>query len=130
MTTEFRRRVPIEKVDDEMRIVWGWAYVCEENGQRVVDHSGQIWDADAVQKTAHGFATDSRVGGVMHQGQGGHIVDTLFFSKAIQEALGINCRKVGWFIGFKVDDDDAWSRVKSGELSSFSIGGFGDVETL
>lgn len=30
---------------------------------------------------------------------------------------------VGWWIGFRVTDDDVWEKVKSGEYSMFSIGG-------
>ena len=127
---EFTKKVPIEKVDEELRIVWGWAYVCEEHGETVVDHSLQIVDAAEVQKAAHGFVQNSRTGGVMHAGEAGHIVDSLFFSKELQEALGCDLGKVGWFIGFHVDDDEAWNLVKRGVLRMFSIGGFSEVEPL
>ena len=30
---------------------------------------------------------------------------------------------VGWWIGFKITDDDAWNRVKSGHYKMFSIEG-------
>lgn len=127
---EFKKFVPIEKVDEELRIVWGWAYVCEEDGHQVVDHSGQVVDWQEVQKAAHGFNLNSRRGGVMHEDEAGVIVDTMFFSPEVQKALDIDCGKVGWFVGFRVDDDDAWAKVKSGELRMFSIGGFSEVETL
>ena len=126
----FDKLVPIEKIDDEQRIVWGWAYVCEERGGQVVDHSGQVVDPDDMQKAAHGFVLDSRMGGVMHEQQGGSIVDSMFFSKDVQRALGVDLGKVGWFIGFHVDDDEAWQGVKSGKYKAFSIGGSADVEGI
>ena len=126
----FDKLVPIEKIDDEQRIVWGWAYVCEDNGSQVVDHSGQIVGPDDMQEAAHDFLLDSRMGGVMHEEEGGSIVDSIFFSKDVQSALGIDLRKVGWFVGFHVDDDEAWQGVKSGKYKAFSIGGSADVEGI
>lgn len=126
----FERLVPITKIEPEKQIVWGWAYVSEENGQQVVDHSGDIADAETVEKAAHGFVRDSRVGGVLHKDEAGEIVDSLFFSKAVQDALGIDLHKVGWFIGFHVTDPDAWAGVKDGTFTAFSIAGSADTEEL
>jgi Putative phage serine protease XkdF len=129
---EFERTVAIAKVDEEQRIVWGWAYVSEEAGQQVVDHSEEIIESAEVQKMAHGFIESSRAGGVSHtEGvSGGRIVDSVFFSPEVQAALGISLGKVGWFIGYRVDDDDAWEGVKAGKYRAFSIGGYCDVEAL
>lgn len=126
----FTGRVEFAKVDEEKRIVWGWAYVCEELGSQVVDHSGDIVEAAEIEKAAHGFMLDSRQGGVMHETKAGLIVDSVFFSKDVQGALGINLGKVGWWIGYKVLDDEVWKRVKSGELSAFSIGGSSETEEV
>lgn len=128
--SEFTRTVEIEKLDEEQRIVWGWAYVCEDCDGQVVDHSGDITEAVEVQKAAHGFVSDSRDGGLLHQGKAGTIVDSIFFSKAVQDALGIDLGRVGWFIGYRVDDDAAWAGVKDGTYAAFSIGGSADTDDL
>lgn len=131
MGTQIQRTVPITKTDPELRIAWGWAYVSEEDGQQVVDHSRQVVESAEVQKAAHGFVSEARVGNVMHrEAVAGEIVDSLFFSKAVQAALGIDLRKVGWFIGFKVHDDAAWAGVQDGTYTAFSIEGIADVEAL
>lgn len=128
---EIQRTVPITKVDPEQRIVWGWAYVSELDGKPVVDHSGDVVDSADVQKAAHGFVTESRAGNVMHTtARAGEIVDSLFFSKAVQDALGIDLKRVGWFIGFKVTDAEAWQGVQAGTYKAFSIEGWSDVEDL
>lgn len=127
---EFSKQVPILKVEDEQRIVWGWAYVTDLDGFGVVDHSGEMAEAAEMQKAAHGFVEDSRTGGVMHSRRAGQIVDSLFFSKDIQSALGIDLGKIGWFIGFRVDDDRAWEGVKNGTLKAFSIGGSAKQEDI
>jgi cation transport regulator ChaB len=127
---EFRRTVQIEKIEPEKRIVWGWAYVCEDADGQVVDHGGDIVETLEMEKAAHSFNLESRVGNVMHKGQAGDIVDSVFFSKAVQEALGINLGKIGWFVGFRVSDDEAWEGVKSGKFKAFSIGGNAQTEKL
>lgn len=127
---QFTKQVAIEKIDDEQRIVWGWAYVCEQDGKPVVDHSGDVIDAAEVQKAAHGFVTDYRVGGEVHRKAAGRIVDSIFLGKAVQAALGVDLKKVGWFIGFAVEDADAWAGVKSGKYKAFSIGGSADEEPI
>ena len=37
----------------------------------------------------------------------------------------LDLRCVGWFGGFKIDDQDTWDKIQSGELKAFSIGGVG-----
>lgn len=126
----FEHRVAIEKADDALRIAWGWAYVCEDRGGQVVDVSGDICEAREVQKAAHAFVSDSRAGGVLHEGTGGRIVDSIFFSKAVQDALGIDLGLTGWFVGFEVADDAAWAGVQNGTYTAFSIGGSAETDDL
>lgn len=129
--TGFEKRVRIEKIDEEQRMVWGWAYVCiDENGQQVVDHSGQIVSLGEIHKAAHGFMRDFRIGGEMHRGDVGSVPESIVVTDAVAAELGMTTRKRGWFIGCHVDDDDAWEGVKAGRYKAFSIGGTADVETL
>lgn len=130
MAKAFVKIVPIEKIEEEKRIVWGWAYVCEDRDGVVVDHSGDVVDAEEVEKAAHSFVLDSRVGSAMHDGPVGEIVDSVFFSKHVQEALDIDLGKIGWFVGFRVADDAAWEGVKSGKFKAFSIGGNAQTEDI
>ena len=129
-TEAFAFSVPILKVNDELRTVYGWASVNSEKGSIVTDHQDdQVDDAEII-KAAHDFMTNSRVGGLLHARtdkgvahQGGDIVESLVLTPDIQKALGIDLGKTGWFIGYRVDDPDAWALVKSGTLKAFSIGG-------
>lgn len=116
--------VPIAKADDELRTVWGWASVTHEAGQVVTDTQGDQIDIGDLVKAAHGFMTDSRIGGDMHDVMGiGTVVESLVFSPDVQKALGVDLGKIGWFIGLRVTDDGVWKRVKDGELAAFSFGG-------
>lgn len=114
------------KADDELRTVWGWASVVTEDHKPVVDSQGDVMTVQDLQKAAHDFMAFYRTGGEMHQEMGiGTVVDSIVLSKSVQDALGIDLGREGWFVGMKVDKDDVWKRVKSGEYAGFSIGGSG-----
>lgn len=116
----------ITKVDDKLKIAYGWFSVIEENGQAVVDTQGDVITEPTLIKAVHGFILDSRAGKLMHNGQRvADVVDSIVFTSELQKALGIDLGKVGWFGGMKFRDDAIWQRVKSGELPAFSIGGYG-----
>lgn len=114
----------ITKIDEDMRVVWGWANVYEEAGKAVVDSHGDTIDEKEVVRAAHAFVCNIRDGMVMHGTRKiGTIVESLVFSHDVQKALGIDLGKAGWFIGMKVDDADVWKSVKDGKYRAFSFGG-------
>lgn len=136
-TTDFDITHKLEKVDEDLRLVSGWASVVEENGVPVVDRQGDVIEPREMQKAAHDFMSDMRVGGIMHirnkSGEPvkvGEIVDSIFFSDDIQKSLGIHLGRQGWFVTMKVTDDDIWDMVKSGVLKAFSIGGRSEIKEL
>lgn len=115
----------ISKVNEEQRLVAGWASVVEENGKAVVDWQGDVISVEEIQKAAHGFMVDSRASLEMHKGSPvAMVVESLVFTNDIQKSLGVDLQKQGWFIVVKVLSDEVWAKVKSGELKAFSIGGF------
>ena len=125
----------ILKVDDELRVVWGWASVISKNGKAITDSQGDQISSEVLVKAAHDFMTESRTGGFMHipDLKVGDIVESMVFTKALQTALGIeivdkkdNQPIEGWLIGFHVDSEKLWKSVKSGEFTEFSIGGLGE----
>lgn len=124
--TDFVKQVPIEKIDEDAQIVWGWFYVDSEGGVPCVDHSGDGIDGTEIQKAAWGFVSDSRRGGELHVKDAGEIVESMYFSKEIQDALGIDLGRTGWFGGYHVKDPVAWEKVKDGTYTAFSIGGSGE----
>lgn len=116
----------ILKVDNEQRIAYGWASVIEENGKVVVDSQGDMIRESVLQKAAHDYVLDERAGKVMHKGKRiADVVESIVFTKELQKAIGIDLKKVGWFLAMKIRDESVWERVKSGELKAFSVGGLG-----
>lgn len=124
--TDIRFETEIAKLDQDQRLVYGWATIYRQNGQPVIDRQGdQISEAEVV-KMAHRFVDEARIAKAMHQGQTvGSVVESLVLTEAIQKALGIDLGKAGWFIGMHIDDDAAWQKVKTGEWRTLSIGGQG-----
>lgn len=119
-----RVSVAISKVDKDKMLAFGWFSVIEEDGKAVVDSHGDVILEDTLMEAAHNFITESRSGKVMHQGRRvADVVESVVFTKDLQKALGIDLGLVGWFGAMKFRDSKIWEKVKSGELSAFSIGG-------
>jgi hypothetical protein len=121
----------ILKVDDEQRLIYGWASVITEKGVPVVDLQGDIIEADVLVKAVNEFMENVRVGKTMHVGEEtGKVIHSMPITKEIGDALGIQSDLEGWIVAYKVYDDSVWDRVKSGELRAFSIGGRAQREEL
>ena len=112
------------KIDDDQRIIYGWASVTTYKGELVVDLQGDVIKTDTLHKSINEFMKGVRVGKLNHSGeQVGQIVHSFPMSKEICEALGIQSDKEGWITGYHVTNDELWKAVKSGEYAEFSIGG-------
>lgn len=122
----------IAKISEELQTVWGWASIVVDGaGHPIVDSQGDIIPVAELQKAAHNYMLHSRDGGVMHEETGvATLVESLVTTPETVAALFPNIDKsqvpVGWAVAFKVTDHAVWKRVKSGELSCFSIHGTGD----
>jgi len=124
MTKSSPNTVKILKIDEEQRIIYGWASVTTYKGELVVDLQGDVIKTETLHKAFNEFMKGVRVGKINHSGeQVGQIVHSFPMSKEICEALGIQSDKEGVISGFHVTDDSLWEKVKSGEYAEFSIGG-------
>tara|TARA_R110000823_G_scaffold197175_1_gene328390 strand:+ start:23 stop:448 length:426 start_codon:yes stop_codon:yes gene_type:complete len=124
MTKSSPDTVKILKIDEEQRIIYGWASVTTYKGELVVDLQGDVIKTETLHKAFNEFMKGVRVGKINHSGeQVGQIVHSFPMSKEICEALGIQSDKEGVISGFFVTDDSLWEKVKSGEYAEFSIGG-------
>lgn len=121
-----KRAAKIMKMDDEARIVWGWASVVSINEKPLVDRQGDIISPEVMTKAADRFMADVRTAKAMHAGDKiGEVIHSFPITKALGEALGVYSELEGWIVAMKVHDDEVWNMVKSGELAAFSIGGMG-----
>ena len=133
------QQVPVEKsavqaqvlkMDDEQRIVYGWAYVSTEDGKLLVDTQGDSIEPIEMEKMATEFMANSRNAKVMHKGEVvGQFVHSLPLTNELMKAFDIYSDREGWIVGMRPSTEELWKAYKSGEYAGFSIGGkAGDVE--
>lgn len=119
----------IAKADDDQRLVFGWALVAERtDGETIIDHQGDIVDPDELEKGAYEYVLNFRDAGEEHIGtlrKKAKMVESCVFTPEKMKAIGIpeGTVPVGWWIGFHVDDDDTWEKIKNGTYNMFSIEG-------
>jgi Putative phage serine protease XkdF len=120
----------VKKVDTDQRLVFGFLSVSkDEHGHLIVDSQDDYIEPEELEKAVYNYNLFARNAGDMHHRVGvGRLVESMCFTKEKAAALGIApgiLPECAWWVGYKVDDDETWSRIKSGEYSAFSIGGTG-----
>lgn len=119
----------IAKADEDQRLVFGWALVASRtDGEQIIDHQGDMVDPDELEKGAYEYVLKFRDAGEEHlKGlrKKAKMVESCVFTPEKMKAIGIpeGTIPVGWWIGFYVDDDDTWKKIKNGTYQMFSIEG-------
>ena len=119
----------LRKADAEKRLVFGWALVsADSNGQQIIDHQGDIVDDDELESGAYEYVLNFRDAGEEHiqsLRKKARMVESVVLTKEKLKAMGIPEGTVpyGWWIGFYVDDDETWEKIKNGTYKMFSIEG-------
>lgn len=120
-------RFSINKADDDRHLAFGWANISiTADGELIQDRQGDIITPDVLESAAYEFVEFYREGGEMHERGGvAVLIESVMFTKEKMRLMGIPEGTVpeGWWIGFKVLDDEVWEKVKSGEYPMFSIEG-------
>ena len=113
----------------DKRLVFGWASVSiTANGELLQDLQNDSIAPDDLETAAYEYVLQFRDGGEEHQPnlrRKAKLVESCVFTEEKQEALGIplGILPVGWWIGFYVEDNDAWEKIKNGTYQMFSIEG-------
>lgn len=109
----------ILKSDIEQRLVTGIVMEPDE-----FDAHGDVTTAEEIERAAHMYLVNSRVVGRQHSEVApAHVVESWIAPTDIQ-VNGSDVKAGSWLMTVKVDDDDLWAGVKSGDYTGFSIGGF------
>lgn len=95
---------PLQKIDEEQRMVYGYA------STEALDSQGEIIKRDAIEAALPGFM---RFGNIreMHQ------------PSAVGKAKDAMIDDKGLYLAAKIVDDEAWAKVKEGVYSGFSVAG-------
>ena len=130
-------RAEIKKVDDERRLVFGWASIVDPQKfekKLMVDLQGDAIALDDLETSVYAYMIDSRAADEMHQrdATATKCVESIVFTPEKIEKLGLapDALPLGWWVGFHVEDDAVWKGVKEGRYEMFSIRGVGTREPL
>jgi cation transport regulator ChaB len=123
----FTKRVPIAKVDESRRLVYGVVY--EPN---VPDAHDDMMTADEIEKACHGFmrkyATLRAASGLEHQVDVGRdqVVIVENSIAPVDYRLGTQTvTKGSWVMVTKVLDDQIWADVQAQRYTGYSFEGWG-----
>lgn len=123
--------VPLTKSEGEQRIAFG--IVLEPD---VTDLHEDTYDEETVEKAAHFFMEEMQNIGVQHTQMVNNKVKILESYIAptdlkIETPAGlVKIRKNTWLMKVRIVDTEIWNKVKSGDLTGFSIGALANVESL
>lgn len=121
------------KTDDEQRTVFGWASITEVDGSPVVDRQGDMIDIEELSKSAYDYVVNNRTGGHQHRRteedvplKVSDMIESVVFTPDKIEKMGLPpTTPIGWWVGYRVTDDDIWDEVKKGNITGFSVHGKG-----
>ncbi|MCI8564288.1 MAG: hypothetical protein HFH69_12385 [Lachnospiraceae bacterium] len=117
----------IMKSDDDKMIAFGWANVSMRvDGELVEDWQGDIIEPEELENAAYEYVRLYGDGGEMHERGGvAVLIESVVFTEEKMQVMGIpeGTLPIGWWIGFKVTDEDVWKKVKDGTYPMFSIEG-------
>ena len=119
----------IMKTDDDKRLVFGWASISiTVDGEQLEDLQHDIINPEDLEEAVYEYVLNFRDTGeehLPHLRKRGKLVESCVFTAEKQKAMGLpeGILPVGWWIGFKIEDDEAWEKVKNGTYRMFSIEG-------
>lgn len=117
----------VMKSNDDRMLAFGWANVSiRADGEIIEDWQKDIVEPEELENAAYQFVELYREGGEMHERGGAAVlIESVVFTEEKLKAMGIpeGTLPIGWWIGFKVTDEDVWEKVKDGTYSMFSIEG-------
>lgn len=121
---EKRLYAEVEKVDDSLGLVMGFAIVCKIDGEDYWDVQEDHIPESTMLKASLDFMQNSRVVKEMHDGEErGSVVFAFPLTTDIAKSMGISCQKTGLMIAMKPASDEILEKFRTGEYTGFSIGG-------
>ena len=117
------------KMDPDQRLVFGWASISfTADGEQLEDLQHDLINPEDLEEAVYEYVLHFRDTGEEHRPhlrKKGKLVESCVFTAEKQRAMGLpeGILPVGWWIGFKIEDDEAWEKVKNGTYRMFSIEG-------
>lgn len=116
------KQVPILKTEEEKQLVTGVVY--EPN---VEDSHGDTMTAEEIEKAAYTFMENYQHIDKQHDEIAGKgtVVEN-WIAKSDMTVGEQEVQAGTWLMTVRVDDVDTWEEIKKGEVTGFSMGGFGE----
>ncbi|MBC2682732.1 hypothetical protein HAU06_00710 [Bacillus toyonensis] len=116
------KQVPILKTEEEKQLVTGVVYEPD-----VEDSHGDIMTAEEIEKAAYTFMENYQHIDKQHDEIAGKGTVVENWIAKSDMTVGEQEVKAGtWLMTVRVDDADTWEEIKKGEVTGFSMGGFGE----
>ncbi|CAM4358668.1 hypothetical protein BAMA_16480 [Bacillus manliponensis] len=120
--TNISKQVPILKTEEEKQLVTGIVYEPD-----VEDSHGDMMTADEIEKAAYNFMENYQHIDKQHDEVAGKGTVVESWIAKSDMVVGEQDIKAGtWLMTVRVDDTDTWEEIKKGEITGFSMGGFGE----
>jgi hypothetical protein len=129
-----KQKLTLAKVDTERRLVFGPAMIPDKMIYRIDEQTGEeyhVWFSQAtVRKAAYSFLKAGRQASVNEE-HSKRVSDVTLVESWMVESkqdksvhLGYDVALGTWMVGYHVDNDELWEKVKSGKVKGFSIEGW------
>ncbi|EEM80656.1 MULTISPECIES: XkdF-like putative serine protease domain-containing protein [Bacillus] len=116
------KQVPILKTEEEKQLVTGVVYEPD-----VEDSHGDKMTAEEIEKAAYTFMENYQHIDKQHDEIAGKGTVVENWIAKSDMTVGEQEVKAGtWLMTVRVDDADTWEEIKKGEVTGFSMGGFGE----
>ena len=124
-----RMNFKISKANEDKKQVFGWANIAvTKEGTPIQDLQNDMVEPEELEKAAYEHVLSFRSTGERHDPnlrQKGRLIESIVFTKEKLEAMNIpeGTLPYGWWVGYQIDDDKTWAKIKKGEYQMFSIEG-------
>lgn len=108
------------KADAEKQIVYG---IVSEPG--VEDAQGDVLDPETIEQACHDYMVKSQMVGADHKSVAPAKVVENYIAPTAFKMGDEQVRKGSWVLAVQVVDKAAWQKVKDGDWTGFSLGGYG-----
>ncbi len=116
----------IQPNKEDRRIVYG--VVIRPN---VVDFQDEIMSPEEVENAAHHWMATRGDIWLMHAGKALAVpLESYIAPNDITLENGALIKAGDWILAVKIIDEVTWQRVKNGEITGFSVGGFGNLTPI
>ena len=116
-------KLDIVKVNKELGILFGYAIVCNEDGEAYYDLQGDHIPEDAMLEAALNFMNNDRYFYENHIWGVGKVIFAWPMTSELAESLDITVKRTGLLVGVKPDHYNIIDKFREGIYTGFSIGG-------